>query len=135
MNICINQFSIFLFGFIIIGLIKIWDGLFILLFCFVWHCYLLLCLPKTQAQNVELEHEVEKVMKEFKQDPVQQKMHVRKIFKKEKFVLCKELLLLSTALVLILFCKCLSVVLVDAICDYLYPSVEIPGHIIPILWI
>ncbi len=90
-----------------------------------------LLTEKTQAQNVELEHEVEKVMKEFKQDPVQQKMHVRKILKKRKVRPFARIIVIGVQLLVLILLYQVFIRGISGrnLLEYLYPSVEIPGTI------
>lgn len=86
---------------------------------------------RNQAQNEDLEEEIEKIEQDFKDDPVLKKQKIRELLKEKKIrPWAKAASLAVQALVLILLYEVfLQGVTGEKISRFLYPSVRFPGEI------
>lgn len=90
-----------------------------------------LITEKTNSDNKGLEKEVERIDKEFRQDPVQRKNEIRQIVRKRKFRPWAKVISIGVQLLvfILLYQVFIRGITGRNLIDYLYPIVDFPGKI------
>ncbi len=86
---------------------------------------------KTNVDNLGLEKEVERIEKEFRQDPVQKKNEIRKVLRKRKFRPWAKVVTIGVQLLvlILLYQVFLQGITGRNLIESLYASVDFPGKI------
>lgn len=90
-----------------------------------------LVTEKARADNLELEKEVQKITKEFHQDRVQQKEHIRQILKKRKIRPWAKTISIGVQVLVFILLYQVFIRGINGrnLFEYLYPVVDYPGKI------
>lgn len=90
-----------------------------------------LVTEKARADNMELEREVQRVTKEFHQDRVQQKEHIRKILKKRRVRPWAKIITIGVQVLvfILLYQVFIRGITGRNLLQFLYPWVDFPGKI------